>query len=123
MNENSLLLEMYRRKYNRGTLIFRSDAYPNPVKVKGMVNALEFVAELILLAKAIAAGTYQNGHLVIKVKDPNKHWFLHYCFMAGIVDLVLMFKDISISGVYKAMFIWAGSAAQFVAAVDFLSGI
>ena len=119
MSDNSLVLHLNLMEWNRGYLVFKNGENAKAsARIKGFYNALEFIAEFVQLQKAIETGAGQNGHFVFSNQDENKNWLLHYHFVQGVVNLVLMLQNLNVDRIFRHVFLWEGSDREFSAGVN-----
>ena len=105
---------------NRATIIFKCD--DNPFRIDRLCNALQFVATMEQLRRAIATGAKQNCYHLL-TNEPGHEWILECRCANGLVALELWFQSSGFRDTLETKFIWEGSVAEFDKAVCRLTDI
>ena len=111
---NQLRLNMYLMKGNRACLVFKNEGIL--FRVNRLVRALEFVAEMELLAKGITAGGMQECYYEL-VDDRGIQLVFECGFDLEVLSLCLWRPDRRPSGLMVKVFSWVGSGNDFRKAV------
>jgi len=111
---NHLRLNIYLMKRNRACLVFKNEGIL--FRVNRLVRALEFVAEMELLAKAIGSGAVQECYYEL-VDDRGVQLVFECGFDLEVLSLCLWRPDGKPSGLMVKVFSWVGSGNDFRKAV------
>nr|WP_199080694.1 hypothetical protein [Pedobacter sp. ASV19] len=115
---NNLRLNMYLMRKNRACLVFKKDGIL--FRVNRLVKALEFVAEMELLAKAIDMGAGQECYYEL-VDDRGKKLVFECGFDLGVLSLCVRRPDGTPDKFLCKVFCWEGSSVEFRKAVQGLA--
>ena len=115
---NELRLNMYLMKKNRACLVLKKGGVL--FRVNRMVEALQFVAEMEQLAKAIDTGAIQESYYVL-TDDRGKQLVFECGFDQDTLILCMWKPDGTPSGLMTKAFSWEGSSASFRKAVQGLT--
>nr|WP_157247126.1 hypothetical protein [Pedobacter panaciterrae] len=105
---------------NSATVIFKCNNIP--FKIKALCNALQFVAMMEQLRRAIATGAKQNCYHLLTDKQ-DREWILECRCVNGIVALEIWFQGFGFHEQMETMFSWDGIVAEFDNAVCRLTAI
>jgi len=111
---NQLRLNIYLMKGNRACLVFKKGGIL--FRVNRLVRALEFVAEMELLAKGVAAGGMQEFYYEL-VDDRGVQLVFECGFDLEVLSLCVWRPDGRASGLMVRVFSWVGSGNDFRKAV------
>ncbi|WP_316834755.1 hypothetical protein [Pedobacter nutrimenti] len=111
---NQLRLNMYLMRKNRACLVFKKGGIL--FRVNRLVKALEFVAEMEQLAKAIAAGAVQECYYEL-LDDRGVQLVFECGFDLEVLSLCVWRPDGTPSGLMVKVFSWEGSSVEFRKAV------
>ncbi|HWW40875.1 hypothetical protein [Pedobacter sp.] len=111
---NQLRLNMYLMKKNRACLVFKKDGIL--FRVNHLTQALQFVAEMEQLAKAIDTGAAQEWYYEL-VDDRAKKLVFECGFDLGVLSLCVWKPDDTSAKFLSKVFCWEGSSVEFRKAV------
>lgn len=99
---------------NRATVIFKCNNIP--FRIDALYNALQFVATMEQLRRAIATGAKQNCYHSL-ADEQGLEWILECRCVNGIVALEIWFQGLGFHLALETVFSWDGTVAEFDNAV------